>query len=188
MSTVPVDKSGKIIMASGDACPTIHHMVAHASRLRKINGWTNKIIINICTSGGIMLEKPFGLAVGAFINNGKGCYLLIQRSQKSNHFADCWETPGGKMEYGEPFDLALMREVKEETGLTISLDGVAGVSEFELPHIRVVMLYMKAHVVEGEISLSEEHKDYLWLPLKKFQEKMLTPALEKVLQNVVFEF
>jgi 8-oxo-dGTP diphosphatase len=128
-----------------------------------------------------MSEKPFGLSVSALINDGVGRLLLLKRSAKSRFWAGHWEAPGGKIDAGESFDQTLLRETEEETGLTISLDGVAGVSEFELPHTRVVQLFMTAHVVSGEIRLSDEHEEYAWLPIEEFTKKNLTVGLRKAL-------
>lgn len=128
-----------------------------------------------------MSAKPFGLSVSALINDGEGRFLLLKRSMKSRFWAGQWETPGGKIDAGESFDQALLRETKEETGLTISLDCVAGVSEFELPHTRVALLFMTAHVVSGEVRLSEEHEEYAWLPMEEFSQKDLTVGLRKAL-------
>ena len=128
-----------------------------------------------------MSAKPFGLSVSVLINDGEGRLLLLKRSMKSRFWAGQWETPGGKIDAGESFDQALVRETKEETGLTISLDCVAGVSEFELPHTRVVLLFMTAHVVSGEVRLSEEHEEYAWLFMEEFAQKDLTVGLRKAL-------
>ncbi|GEK89650.1 ADP-ribose pyrophosphatase YjhB, NUDIX family [Alkalibacterium putridalgicola] len=49
----------------------------------------------------------------AFILNHEGEVLLQQRPDKS------WELPGGLMELGESFEETLIREVKEETNLTV---------------------------------------------------------------------
>ena len=129
-----------------------------------------------------MLDKPLGLSVAAWIDDGQGRILLLRRSKESNFFAGQWEPPGGKIDHGESFDLALLREVKEETGLTVALDCVAGATEFELPHIRVALLYMKAHVVSGEVCLSEEHEEYAWVPLSEFPTKDLSPKLRNFLE------
>jgi len=131
-----------------------------------------------------MSAKPFGLSASALINDGGGRFLLLKRSMESRFFAGQWEAPGGKIRTGESFDYALLREVKEETGLTISLDGVVGASEFELPHTRVALLCMKAHVVFGEVRLSEEHEEFVWLPLQEFSTKNLTVGLRKVLNSL----
>lgn len=134
-----------------------------------------------------MQSKPYGLAVGALIDNGKGAYLLLQRTESSKHFAGAWETPGGKLDTGESFAEALVRESREEVGLEIVLDGLVGASEFELPHIKVVLLYMKAHVVSGEVILSHEHQDYTWLPLSEFRTRQLTPALASLVEKLKIE-
>ncbi|MFC1634705.1 NUDIX hydrolase [Planctomycetota bacterium] len=133
------------------------------------------------------MSKGYGLAVGALIENDKGEYLLVQRIKTSKFFTGMWETPGGKLDPGESFADALVREAKEEIGLEIVLDGLAGASEFELPHIKIVLLYMKAHVVSGEVILSHEHQDYAWLPLSEFRTKPLTPALASLVEKLKSE-
>lgn len=78
---------------------------------------------------------------------------------------------------GESFDQALLREVREETGFTITLDRVAGVTEFELPHAHVVMLYMRARVLEGKLQLSSEHSEIAWVGWDELHMRNLTPPL-----------
>ena len=94
-----------------------------------------------------MPEKPFGLAVKALVYDGEGRILLIQRSMSSKHYAGQWDLPGGKVDPGETFDAALVREIKEETGLDISLTGVAGATEHEIPAVRVVLLFLEASII-----------------------------------------
>ena len=130
------------------------------------------------------MSKGYGLAVGALIKNDQGEYLLVQRIKTSKFFAGMWETPGGKLDPGESFEEALVREAKEEIGLEIALDGLAGASEFELPHIKVVLLYMKARVVSGEVTLSDEHQDHAWLPLSECHTKSLTPAFASLVEKL----
>ena len=124
-----------------------------------------------------MSTKPFGMAVSAFVGDGNGRFLMLQRAAKSKHFPSEWETPGGKMDPGETFAEALLRETLEETGLTVELDGLVGASEFELSHIHVVLLHMKAHVLSGDVTLSDEHDDYAWLTPAEFATKNLTIKL-----------
>lgn len=135
-----------------------------------------------------MQLKPPSLAVGTLIDNGEGTYLLLQRSETSKHFAGAWETPGGKLNKGESFTDALVREAREETGLEIVLDKLAGASEFpfpeENPEKLIVMLYMYAHKVSGKVTLSEEHQDSVWLPLSEFRTKKLTPALASFVEKL----
>lgn len=54
--------------------------------------------------------------VGALILNGKGKILLV-KSPKWKH--EKWTVPGGHIEVGESAMQAIVREVKEETGLDV---------------------------------------------------------------------
>ena len=65
---------------------------------------------------------------------------------------------------GESFDVALVREVEEETGLTVRLEGVAGATEYEMPDSRLAVLVLRARRVHGEVTLSSEHDDFTWVP------------------------
>jgi len=138
-----------------------------------------------------MKEKLFKLAISAFIKydglkeENKGKYLLIQRSENCMNFQGSWETPGGKIDDGESFDNALVREIWEETGLSVVFDGVAGAVDVDIPNkpdLRIAVLYMKAHTDSDRIKISEEHQDHKWLLVTEFP-KNLTPALQKFLLN-----
>ena len=137
-----------------------------------------------------METKPFKLAVSAFIKyegpekEHKGKYLLIQRSESCNNFIGFWETPGGKIDQGESFDDALIREIREETGLSIVLDGVAGATDFEMIKFRIAVLHMKAHTDSHKVQISDEHQDSKWLFLSEFQSERLTPALDRILKTL----
>ena len=55
--------------------------------------------------------------VGAVVHDGAGRLLLIQRGHAPS--AGMWSVPGGRMEPGESEPQAVVREVAEETGLTV---------------------------------------------------------------------
>ena len=115
----------------------------------------------------------FKLAVKAVIFDAQGCCLLIRRSGQCRHFVGQWEWPGGKVDAGEDFATAVVRETKEETSLDVEIACLAGVTQFDLPAdevtgrpaISVVLLGMETRLVAGEVHLSEEHDDFAWVPL-----------------------
>ena len=57
------------------------------------------------------------LCVGAVVTDGRGRLLLIQRGHDPG--AGLWSLPGGRIEAGETDAEALVREMEEETGLTV---------------------------------------------------------------------
>ena len=110
-----------------------------------------------------MAGKPLKLSVKMVVRDDSGRWLLLKRSMSSKANPCKWEFPGGKIDPGESFDEALLREVAEETGLTISIQGVAGTSESDLPTAKVVYLILEGRVESGQVRLSSEHEDYIWV-------------------------
>jgi len=110
-----------------------------------------------------MIEYVFGLAVRVLLTDENGKILIIKRSTDSKTNPGKWELPGGKVDQGESFDQALIREVYEETNLKIALDHVAGICEQNLPFIRAVHIVMSGKIEEGELNLSNEHEGYAWV-------------------------
>ena len=123
------------------------------------------------------MEKPFSLAVKAVILDAAGGCLLIRRSAANLHFVGMWEWPGGKVDVGEDFATALVREVREETGLALQITGLAGATAYEMAAAQIVLLCMDARCISGELRLSQEHDDLAWAPLAEFQKFTFTPGV-----------
>lgn len=61
-------------------------------------------------------------AAFAIVRDGLGRVLMVRRADDGY-----WELPGGRVEVGESASVAVVREVAEETGVTIRVTGLAGV-------------------------------------------------------------
>jgi 8-oxo-dGTP diphosphatase len=109
-----------------------------------------------------MVAKPFKLSGKVVIRDKEGRCLLIKRSMTSKGNPGKWDLPGGKIDSGEAFEDGLLREVAEETGLTVSLERVLGATESESPTARIVYLILKGRLQSGQVRLSEEHDDFFW--------------------------
>ncbi len=65
------------------------------------------------------------LAVDSIILFEPGKIVLIKR--RFPPFKDFWALPGGIVKYGESVEDALLREIAEETGLTVKINRLVGV-------------------------------------------------------------
>lgn len=126
-------------------------------------------------------DRPYVLAVIAVITDQHGRILLLKRGASSRFFKGQWELPGGKPEPGESFAEALIREVREETGLAVESTGLAGAVEFELPHVRVVQVCMAVRILAGTVVMSHEHEAFQWVQKDALLGMDLVPHQRRLL-------
>jgi 8-oxo-dGTP diphosphatase len=125
-----------------------------------------------------MINHVYGLAVRVLLTDQDGKILILKRSTDSKTNPGKWELPGGKVDQGESFDHALIREVYEETNLKISLEHIVGASEQNLHIIRAVHIIMSGKIVEGELNLSSEHEGYAWVLIETLPDYELADWLQ----------
>ena len=102
--------------------------------------------------------KTIRCAAAAIVLDGEGKILLQRRSDNGR-----WGLPGGSVEIGESVAAAVVREVREETGLDARITGVAGARDWTLAGRRVAYLFIEAVVEANEPILSAEHVDWAWV-------------------------
>jgi len=111
------------------------------------------------------LEKPYIISIYAILRNEKGEFLLLRRAENSHSNPGKWDLPGGKLNHEEILEEAIVREVWEETGISIVPGEIAGYVAFELPQKRVIAIIYDGGYVISDIKLSHEHTEYSWIPL-----------------------
>lgn len=82
-----------------------------------------------------------------------GKYLLQDRVKED------WKgftMPGGHVEAGESIVEAVIREVREETGLTVRNPRLCGVKQFPIEEGRYIVFLFRAEEFDGELTSSEE--------------------------------
>ena len=87
--------------------------------------------------------------------------------------------PGGHAEEGESFYDSVIREVREETGLTISDPLLTGVYQWTEGGIRNVIFLYKACKFTGELTDSPEGHVF-WVPLEEFDAMELAEGMHDV--------
>ncbi len=90
--------------------------------------------------------------------------------------------PGGHVEPGEPFTAAVIREVFEETGITVENPRLCGVKQFPLDDgTRYVVLLYKADRFSGAVRSSAEG-EARWTPLASLRQCRLAESFDAMLK------
>lgn len=90
------------------------------------------------------------------------CLCMITRDDEillQNRVKKDWQgytLPGGHIEPGESFVDAVIREMKEETGLDIQNPQLCGIKQFPIDGGRYIVLLFKTEEFTGEVVSSEE--------------------------------
>jgi 8-oxo-dGTP diphosphatase len=100
--------------------------------------------------------------VGAIIEDDQGRLLLIKRGHEPG--AGLWSLPGGRIEQGETDTEALVREMLEETGLTVQPGRLVG--QVQRPGLGGNVIDIKdyaATVVGGTLRAGDDAADARWV-------------------------
>lgn len=79
--------------------------------------------------------------------------VLVVNHHSLNGGADFWSPPGGGMEFGIAAEENLIREVKEETGLTVEVDKFMMVHEYLAPPLHAIELFFSVKRKGGRIKI-----------------------------------
>jgi 8-oxo-dGTP diphosphatase len=131
--------------------------------------------------------KPYSLSVRALIVNDERRILILKRSIDCREYPGLWDLPGGKVEDGEKFDKALVREVKEETDLAITLKRILDKNEYETEKQRIINLYIEVENWKGELKLSTEHEEFAWITASDISNFDLVDHFTSVLETFFSE-
>ena len=96
------------------------------------------------------------------IRDGDGRLLVVLRRHEPA--AGTWSIPGGRVAAGESLVDAVVREVREETGLDVRVTGAVGVVERAAPGGgRYVIHDFAAEVVGGHLRAGDDAADVRWV-------------------------
>ena len=120
------------------------------------------------------------VAVTAYVVDEEDNLLLIRRTDN-----DLYAIPGGALELGETLTAAVVREVKEETGVDVVVVGFVGaysdpahVIEFSDGEVRQEFsLCFRATPIGGCLRTSDESKEVLWVEQSAVDSLDIHPSI-----------
>lgn len=123
------------------------------------------------------------IGVGVLIFNNNNQLLLAKR--KNAHGDGKYSAPGGHLEFGESLEECAIREVWEETNLTIYAPEFFAVTNdiFESENKHYITIMMKAKYKEGDIIKNmepEKSEDWEWFDFDNMPSNLFLP-----LENLV---
>lgn len=127
--------------------------------------------------------------VGAVIVTGERHVVLVRR--KHEPLAGHWSLPGGTIEVGEPAREAILREVREETGLTVTVGPVVDV----IDHIsfdaagrveyHFVLTDFVCHVLGGTLAAASDAADVVEVPADALGDYALSQTTLDVIRRAL---
>lgn len=124
------------------------------------------------------------IKVVAAVIQDKSKYFSTQRGY--GEYKGGWEFPGGKVESGESDEAALIREIREELKIDISIENYLGTVEYDYPSFHLSMACYVCKIIAGQLTLVE-HLAAKWLTVGELDTITWLPAdveVVRLLKNI----
>lgn len=119
--------------------------------------------------------------VAALIWKGDKFMICQRPSHKARGLM--WEFVGGKVEEGESFENALIRECREELAIEIKPLDIFTEVKHVYPDITITLTLFNAVITSGEPVLLE-HEDLRWIKPLEIDEYQFCPADKEILEKI----
>ena len=124
------------------------------------------------------MEYTHFVSVAGLVYNDNNEILLVNSPIRG------WEYPGGMVEPGETLQDALIREIKEETGVDVEITGFVGICKNI--QIDIVNIDFTCKYLGGKLITSNESLDVKWVSKKEAMDLVTFPLTQKRLSNMIF--
>lgn len=130
------------------------------------------------------MEPKLFVATKAFIKNTDGRILIVRESSKYQDGSNVgkFDIVGGRLKPGERFDESLLREIKEETGLSTKIGKPFFVNEWR-PVVKgeqwqIVATFFECSTDSEKVILGEDHDHFEWIDPKDYKNYNLIDNLK----------
>jgi 8-oxo-dGTP diphosphatase len=128
--------------------------------------------------------KIIKVTAGVIADNDK---VLITRRAPKENFAGGWEFPGGKIEVNETPQDCLVRELKEELNIDVSIGKFCTEVTHDYGNMNINLIAYYCIIVNGKIQVSV-HDKYNWVKINDLLKYDLLPADVPIAKKVMEEY
>jgi mutator protein MutT len=124
--------------------------------------------------------KAIDVAAALIFNEGK---LLITQRRPDDHLPNLWEFPGGKVEPGETFAACLVREIREELGIEISVHEQIEDLTHNYPEKTVRLCFFNCRLISG-VPKAIHVQDIRWVTREELRHYEFPAADAKLIDRL----
>ena len=110
--------------------------------------------------------KKVNVSAAVIVKDNK--YFIAKRN-KDKHLGGYFEFPGGKQDKDETLEQTVIREIKEELNVDITVDRKLGEEHYSDEKINVHLHYFFCTIIKGDIVL-KEHEEAAWVSKEEFNK------------------
>ena len=110
--------------------------------------------------------KKVNVSAAVIVKDNK--YFIAKRN-KDKHLGGYFEFPGGKQDDNETLEQTVIREIKEELNVDITVDRKLGEEHYSDEKINVHLHYFFCTIIKGDILL-KEHEEAAWVSKEEFNK------------------
>ncbi|EKO3862940.1 8-oxo-dGTP diphosphatase MutT [Vibrio harveyi] len=125
--------------------------------------------------------------VAAIIFNQDKSQIFITKRPDDKHKGGFWEFPGGKVEQGESFEQAMIRELEEEIGITVTEQSLFEHLEYDYPEKSLKFDFMTVSQFDNQ-PYGREGQEGRWVDVAALLDYPFPEANVPILERVIKEF
>ena len=121
----------------------------------------------------------------ALVRSSEGLCLVLHRGNTHPRFPGHIDFPGGEVESKETPEVAVMREIQEETGLLVDPKKLKKLFTKQYRQTTHMLFEAKLTEPDAKVALSWEHKSYRWITPEELKSLPKFPGADSYYTDVV---
>jgi len=135
------------------------------------------------------VPESFGVSQKAVIGDGSGKCLVLLRGKTAPSNPSKWDLPGGDLDYGEDAVKSMLREIDEETGISVGhLEPLDVEAHINSQGTHWTTIGWSALALGSDVRISWEHDEHKWVTLDEFRKLRSIPKVARFVEKYFSSF